>query len=91
MKTLTTTSTQTIIDGRPIVQNVLIHTTTSCNLVDKVLCKITGEHAIDVAKIILEMHACIQRSEQFISGFEDDETQTGVDDILEMLRRFDLV
>jgi hypothetical protein len=90
MKDLTTTTTQTVINGSPKVEKVLIHTQTSCYLVDKVLCTVTGERAIDVAKIILAMHASIQRAEQFISGFEGDENQTGVDDILEMLRRFDL-
>lgn len=90
MKDLTITTTQTLINGSPKVQKVMVHTQTSCYLVDNVLCTITGEHAIDIAKIILSMHASIQRAEKFISGFENDETQTGVDDILEMLRRFDL-
>jgi hypothetical protein len=90
MKNLTTTTTQTVTESGPKVQSVLIHTATSCYLVDTVLCKVYGENAIDVAKIILAMHAAIQRAEQFMSGFEGDETQTGVEDTLEMLRQFDL-
>lgn len=90
MNDLTMTTHQTIVNGSPVIDKVIVHTATSCHLIDNVLCTITGEKAIDIAKIIIGMHKAIDRAEMFISGFEDDETQTGVDDILSMLRQFNL-
>lgn len=90
MKDLTTTTVQTVIDGVPVIDKIILHTSTSCHLTDKVLVTIGTESPERVTKLILAMYASIQRAEQFISGFEDDETQTGVDDILDMLRQFEL-
>lgn len=89
---LTTTTHQTAYNGgnMPTVDKVIIHTATSCYLIQNVFTTVTGEHAIHNANLIIGMHKAIQQAKSFIQGFEGDESQTGINELLEKLNQFDV-
>lgn len=87
---LTTTSTQNHSNGVSTVKSCIVHTATSCYLIDNVFARFDGDQAIENGKLIIAMHEAIQKAKSFIEGFEDDDTQTGIKEILEQLNAFNI-
>ena len=46
----------------------------------------TARELKDARGVVADMLAALKRAEMFISGFEDDETQDGVNDLLVAMR-----
>lgn len=92
MKNLTTTTYNQVYLGglNTKIDKVIVHTSTSCYMVDKIFCTIHGENADEIAKLVIKLYEAVEAAEGFISGFEGDESQEGINDLLLQLRDFDL-
>lgn len=87
MKQVTITTSHTL--GKPQAESAIVHTQTSCYLIETEVCRISGQGSSEVAKLIMRMHRSIVAAEAFITGFEDDEDQEGIPALLSELRAFD--